>query len=603
MMLVTCVSCKTGTPYLVKDYLYDLASKSGIGISDNHIQDLYQWGVIEEIAEEELDKVLFYRYLKDSIDRLVEDNDFQIEEFFDKKYKDESKVDKELANRIIDNAVDYINHRQYSIHLQKQYNDEVNDTGDIGSIYLQDGKYKRIIGFDEENNEIVEDASFEEVFSTYDIAGSFQIDFSNAEVIPYGQQESDLSYVNHKYKLLSNNRKVFNVDGFRVSYSLSSSGIDVHVSKDVNSFNVFGDLTINNIKPTFKWTYKENDLKNCFFDVRFNSTVKLGVSDGKYGNYYIDVNKADKSTITNFLNSAVKPMKNDAEVSIPLCKIKAPIPEIPTAFINLDLLIKLYAGGKAQLVLYNNHEMGFETKNGNIRYINELNKTFDSAIQASAKAGLGANISLEAAGFRLADVEVDGGLKAKVESTIHLYDEDGDYSSFVSDAPYSAAQSLAEANEDLKVCGDLSFHWFMDLKINTSKSKMSKLGFSKNFTILDDDNQVFGNLHHLENGHFVEKCTRKKRNTIKKMDKVESNKIVLDSYAEVLKINETYQIVIKALPRDYTASNITYFSNDSSIASVNNGIITALKPGSVQIDVKTNDGIHKAVINILVSTG
>ena len=127
--------------------------------------------------------------------------------------------------------------------------------------------------------------------------------------------------------------------------------------------------------------------------------------------------------------------------------------------------------------------------------------------------------------------------------------------------------------------------------------------FSKNFTILDDDNQVFGNLHHLENGHFVEKCTRKKRNTIKKMDKVESNKIVLDSYAEVLKINETYQIVIKALPKDYTASNIVYVSNDSSIASVNNGIITALKPGSVQIDVKTNDGIHKAVINILVSTG
>ena len=143
----------------------------------------------------------------------------------------------------------------------------------------------------------------------------------------------------------------------------------------------------------------------------------------------------------------------------------------------------------------------------------------------------------------------------------------------------------------------------MDLLINTSKTKMNKLGFSKTFTILDDDNQVFGNLHHIENGHFVDSCTRKKRNKIKTMDKVKSDKIVLDSYAEVLKINETYQIIIKDLPEGYTDNDLMYSSKNNEIASVYGMTITGHKPGAVQIEVKTKDNKYLSVVNILVSTG
>ena len=596
MIIVTCASCKAGTPYYIKEYLKDLADKTGIGVSENYLDDLNKWNVIEEDDLLLLDKRMNYAFLNKTISKLIDSDNLHVEQ------KDTKYINREDSLSIIDKAVKQFNNRLYPIHYEYIYKEEVNDDNEIGSIVLIDDKYQRLVSKKEDDYKY-EDVEFEDVFSYLDLSGTFEIDFNEAEIIPYGEEIGQTAYVNNKYKLLSNKTNVFSVQGFRISYSVNTSGLNVHVSKEVNNLNTFLDLSINNVKPTFKWTYKENDLKNCFFDVKFNSTVELGASDGKYGNYYLDLKNVDSSNIKSIFESSIKKASKEVDASIPICKIKVPIPEIPTATLNLDLLIKLYASGKAQLVLYNKHELGFETKDGNIRYIHDLDKKFDSNIQASAKAGLGANVSLHTAGFDLADVEVDGGLKAKVGTTIHLYDEDGNQNSYNSDSPYSIASLLSSESDDVKVCGDLSFYWFMDLLINTSKTKMNKLGFSKTFTILDDDNQVFGNLHHIENGHFVDSCTRKKRNKIKTMDKVKSDKIVLDSYAEVLKINETYQIIIKDLPDGYTDNDLLYSSKNSEIASVYGMTITGHKPGAVQIEVKTKDNKYLSVVNILVSTG
>ncbi len=87
------------------------------------------------------------------------------------------------------------------------------------------------------------------------------------------------------------------------------------------------------------------------------------------------------------------------------------------------------------------------------------------------------------------------------------------------------------------------------------------------------------------------------------MEQVTSTRIVLDSYAEVLKENETYSIAVKALPEGYKLSDLIYSSEDAGIATVSAGQIKAIKPGSVKICVSTSDGKYKAYVNILVSTG
>ena len=87
------------------------------------------------------------------------------------------------------------------------------------------------------------------------------------------------------------------------------------------------------------------------------------------------------------------------------------------------------------------------------------------------------------------------------------------------------------------------------------------------------------------------------------MQKVKSERIVLDSYAEVLKINDSYQIIIKSLPDGYKIKDIIYSSSNSNAAAVINGNVLALSAGNAQIEVKTSDNKYKSYVNILVSTG
>ena len=211
-------------------------------------------------------------------------------------------------------------------------------------------------------------------------------------------------------------------------------------------------------------------------------------------------------------------------------------------------------------------------------------------------------MNLEAATFRIADVELDGGVRALVKSTLHLYDENGDVQSESSAYALSTLQELSDGNPDVKVCGDLSLYYLLDLIINTSKTQMARYGFSKTYSILDEDNQIFNNLSHIEDGHFVKKCTRNSRPIITTMDEVKSTRIVLNSYAEVLKNDEVFQIEVLSVPEGYQKDELVYSSLDTSIATVSNGLIKPVSPGSTKIQVHTRDDKYITYVNVLVST-
>ena len=613
-MMITCTACEANASYPIKDYLAELSFQSGIGYSMNfeeNFSGLSDWGIVDQSDRELLDKDLDYNYLGKTISRLLESDDIGLNVLKNKGYIDRNidgnkKVDEATAKLVIEKAVDAINNKEIITHYDFEFKEEVKDKKDDlkdGDIVLDDNKFYVVEKTTEDQIIYEREAEFDEVYAWLDIEDSFEIDFTKAEVISYGDEESSLNYRNNYYTLLSSNNHVFNKDGFRISYTLNRSGIDVHISKNVKGLNVYCDASINNVKPTFKWKAKEDDLKNSYFKISFNSTEELGLSTGKYGNYHLKFKDLDKSSFRSLLRSMVEPMDDEVEASIPICQIKTPIPELPTAFLNLDLYVNIYASGKIELVLYNTHELGYETKDGQIRFINDNTHRLDSIIQASGKAALAVNMSLEAVGMRLCDIEVDGGLKAVLQSILHMYDDEGNLESHDSNIAYSTLSEISKENPNVKVCADVSLYWLLDMVINTSKTKMNKLGFSKTFHILDDDNQVFGNMHHIENGHFVKKCTYGKREGLMSMDKVSSNKIVLDSYAEVLKINETYEIVVKGLPEGYKVTDLLYSSGDDKIARVSSGTITAVSPGSVKIKVSTKDDKYNAYVNILVSTG
>ena len=596
LLLVTCVSCKTDTPYLIKDYLNYLANKSGIGTSEIieiNFENLLSWQIVEDSDASLLEEPLNYSYLVKTINALLKD-DVSNNVINIKNIKDDELIDINTAKETVDKAVNIINNRAF----KPNYEYKIKDDQDIY--------------FDEESNtykikedDTIRDAEFAEVFSSFDISDSYTVDFTNAQIIPYQDEYDDTSYVNNKYNLLASKNHVFNSDGFRISYSLNTSGISVHVSKDINDMNFFGDLDIKNVKPSFKWTYKENDLKNCYFNLKMDTTEQFGVSDGRYIKRYFKFKDLDNNSLSSLFSSMLVKEKDSGEAIIPICQIKTPFPNLPNVFLNFDVLLRLSINGKIELVLYNSHNFGFEINEGKARFFYDHDDDFDGIARASGKACLGLNVGVDAATYRLCDVEFDGGLKAELSSTVHVYDADGKISDEKVDAPYNLLEELSKENPNMLVCADASFYWVFDIILNTSKSALYKMGFTKTLNVLDEDNQVFGNLHHIENGMFVDKCTRKSKTKISdnKISLTAYDKITLNTYAEVMIKGTTFNIELLTLPLGYNKNDIRYESSNSEVASVKDGVIYANDYGNAKIKVYTKDNKYNTYVNVLVSTG
>ena len=612
ILLITCTACKASSSYKICDYINDLAIISGIGNSvdtnDNFIK-LRNWGILDNNVLNKFNEPVNYYFLCESISRLIEEeNDYLIViknlGWIDINIDGNSFVSKQEAQRIIESAIEYKNNIRIKSVYDFEYKNsvkEITDELEEGDVVFANG-YKVIDSIDE-GVITYKDADIDDVYEKLEIADSFEIDFDKAEIIPYGDCEVT-NYVNSDYNLLaSNSNHVYYTDGFRISYSFNSSGIRIHVSKNVNKINLYANFTINKIKPTFKWAYEKGDIKNCFMKVDFDTTEHIGASIGKYGRYYLDFKDLDSSSFDSLLKSAVKKEDDEVEATIKVCEIKTPIPNVPTAYFNIDVLIKLYVSGRVELACYNSHELGFEMKNGVFRPISNNTHDIDAVVGASGKAALGLNFNLEAVNFRLMDIELDGGIRSEIKTTMHLYDEDGNENVEQSDLAYDTVNTIAQENENVKVCADISLHWLFDILFNTPSTKMFKMGFTKRLSILDNDDQVFGNLHHIEDGMFVEKCTRKakkKLTTGHSLEPIASNKIVLESYAEVLNRNESYTITVLSLPNGYKNSDLVFVSEDASVADVNGHTVYANTPGVTKVLVSTNDDKYEAYINILV---
>lgn len=610
---------------MISDYLNELAYQSGICLSqetEESFNELLSWKIVEEKDHEKINEELTYDFLLKTISKLInEDGKY----FEDRKWistrDDGDKVSEQEAKTVIENAVFVINNpiltnefeleeketnhlKDYSLDENYLKTKEELEIGDI--VFLEeDNVYKKVIEI-KKDKYVLTDPTIEEVLNGLSIEGSSEINFDEVEIIPYNDEHIETSYVNNNYQLLASSRHTFNKDGYRVAYSINSSGLDVRISKTTkDKLNMFFDVSLSNIKPSYKWKYKDGDVEASFFKVDFKLTNELGISTGKYDRYYLDLKDKDASSFSKAIKSMIKTKDDEVECTIPICQIKTPIPNIPLANFNIDVLAKVYATGRVEVVLYNNGTIGFESRNGKFRVIHDVKRDADFIVGGSARAVAGINFNLEASSLRLMDVEFDGGIRAAVSSTLHLYDKYGNDKKEESDIPYSVLQEVSKENNDVRVCGDVSLNWVFDIRFNTSKSVLYKYGLTYQKSLLTAKNQVFNNLTHIENWQFVKKCTRKNRDVITSTNSepINSNKIVLGKYSAVVIKGETYEIPIISLPSDYTENDLVYFSYETSIAFVNSGIINANEIGSTKIEIKTKDDKYKAYINILVSTG
>ncbi len=76
--------------------------------------------------------------------------------------------------------------------------------------------------------------------------------------------------------------------------------------------------------------------------------------------------------------------------------------------------------------------------------------------------------------------------------------------------------------------------------------------------------------------------------------------VALNSQNEELKIGETTTLVATVMPSNATNKNVVWSSDNTNVATVNNGVVTAVGEGSANITVTTVDGNKTAVCKITV---
>ena len=628
---MTCTACKTTKSYKVSSYLSSLAYKMGLTQNENieeASEALLNWGVIDQDDKALFEEELNYKFLNKTIAKVL------LEESSDEPLKkrglirnginDADLISEDKAQDIIDAIVEEINNQEFDSEAEYELNNyqdiedyvykdktlKTNTKLNIGDIvYIEpENKYMKVVSINEDTYELV-DAEFSEIYKNIKFSDSYEMDFSDAIDIPGGEVEDDSSmYINNTRQLLSssnNKRRTFSEQGYRVSYSIRRSGINARVSKNVNGVNVFFDFTLSNIKPSYKWDFEDNNVNDSYFKVSYKTVEELGVSVGKYEKYYLDFKNVDSSNFLSLAKSVIKEKEgnDEGEVTIKVCEVKTPIPNVPTAYLNIDVLIKLYTTGKAEIVLTNEHLSGFEVRNGTLRLINDHEHDVDFKLGGSARSCLGLNFNLECADYRLADIEADAGIRAALSTTLHIYDSEGNKTSVATDICYSSLDEVASQNENVKVCGDISFNWVLDIYVNTSKTMLYKYGISDKFSILDSSNQVFGNMTHIEDWQFVKSCTRKnKTKSLTSSTSTNSDKLLLEKYNVVVDKGETYTIPIKSIPTGYSESDLIYSSSNDEVASVESGTVYAIQTGSSEIKIQTKDGKYAVSLNILVSS-
>ena len=76
--------------------------------------------------------------------------------------------------------------------------------------------------------------------------------------------------------------------------------------------------------------------------------------------------------------------------------------------------------------------------------------------------------------------------------------------------------------------------------------------------------------------------------------------VALNSQNEELKIGETTTLVATVMPSNATNKKVVWSSDNTNVATVNNGVVTAVGEGSANIKVTTVDGNKTAVCKITV---
>lgn len=542
-------------------------------------------------------------------------------------------MDKEEALKCLDQVIDHINHRKFDENIFNiSWKDDLNvyeteplnvdpetmtatvsdsfeaQEGDV--IYYPSGigEYEtyRITG--REGNEVtLEECDLSDEVEEVEMQGSVEVDFTKIKIYdgngnliqdrPTGNNENDHITLMSKKETIHH----YEQNGFEIETRTSQGSFTCEAVKKINGGKVYADLNLSGIKIDYYMKTLLFAPKKTYWHMDFTSSESMGVKAESKVSKAADFSKLNRDNFLSSLGLLMQDQEDAVQTEFTLAKMI--IPTGVPADIVVDVSLVLKTSGKAEIVLTQKNNFGYEFVDGNLRVIKECDHKQNLNLKAESSIYSSFTAALVSGPIRWLDTKVNAGAKASVSTKIHLFDDEGKKQTVETDASADLADELAAKTEDVVVCADASGNWMLDLIFFSKGTAAYTLLGEKKVTVLDAKNAPLfkGSSQHFENWQAVDHCTRKDREKHEKREVMETKgKISLDNYSLAVGVGQNRSISVLGLPAGYSMSDLTAVSSDPSIATVSGLTVTGVSSGSAVITITTADGSFQTACNILV---
>lgn len=260
----------------------------------------------------------------------------------------------------------------------------------------------------------------------------------------------------------------FKVDGVKVNLKISGNGIKLTLSEDTwskesasrevkQTVSVSGGIS--GLKLTKDVDYSWGKLRYAMVKLDYTTTISGGIkfSDevdvGSYMSGEGHKGIRSLSTIVSQYKDALGRMGKDArnsncEKELYICRIN--IPCLSNAIWGVDFIVKgkISASGQLQVTVTMEGAKGVEYKNGNLRVINELDRSLDVVAEAEAEITIAAGAELAILTYKAVELTVDVGVGGKFTYTTHVVDSEFH---LISSSPMSVPMAAAGSLESLEM--------------------------------------------------------------------------------------------------------------------------------------------------------
>ena len=549
------------------------------------------------------------------------------------RFRPKDQISKEEAFGYLAQVIDIVNNRKFTdtqttVQLKddvqfaddepKQFDEEgltalfESDSSIRNGMYIvYDDTYYRVVNCEYTNQGILttlEQVNMEDVIEQFDIQGGTDLEFNHAKIVDgNGNLVQEGTEQSHSLSLMSTSliNHTFEINGFRIALKGTTSSLHAEVSKQLQVGGLlYANAALDNLHIQYKWDKDEDRIQYGYLKADFTTSENIGLRNGMYKELYGDFSKLNPKDFISTVQNIFQTKQEVITDTITLCTVKIPMPNAPMVSVVMKLNLNIYATGKVELSFVQNHIVGCEIRNGNMRIISDHSKKATASIRAETGITLGTNLALHAFNQNIMDAEIDAGAKGYFHTKTYLYNEEGKAESFDIDVQPDLVEELSEGNPDIKVCTELNAYWLCNLKLNSSNSLAGRFGFSRNIPILSESNAPLfpkGKVTY-ENWMSVDHCSCEDREKVPNVEAIQVKKrITLKDYSLISGVGVSTRIQVTGLPEGYTVEDLIYISKNTDIAEVSSaGEVIGKKSGGTDIVIQTKDKKHLVHCHILV---